>query len=208
MRLSRTLIAVAATGTALLGLTACTAGSTTAEASNSAEPVASVNEKTVVDAKRLGDDAAMDAAGAALAKCKADGIGFVSVSVVDRSGQLQAFVRGDNAAAHTIEASRQKAYTAAAFGAPTSELAKRATGDNAASRTCPTPSSSRAGSRWRPARPPSAASASAAPRPATRTRPAPRPVSTPSASRTAAQGGLEARITLPCSAQARHRVAS
>lgn len=130
MRLSRTLIAVAATGTALLGLTACTAGSTSAEASNSARPVASVDEKTVVDAKRLGDDAAMDAAKAALAKCKADGFGFVSVSVVDRSGQLQAFVRGNNAAAHTIEASRQKAYTAAAFGAPTSELAKRATGDN------------------------------------------------------------------------------
>ncbi|MFJ5859538.1 heme-binding protein, partial [Pseudarthrobacter oxydans] len=34
----------------------------------------------------------------------------------------------DNAAEHTIEAAKQKAYTAAAFGAPTSELAKRING--------------------------------------------------------------------------------
>jgi len=41
---------------------------------------------------------------------------------------VQALLRGDNAAEHTIEAAQQKAYTAAAFGAPTSELAKRING--------------------------------------------------------------------------------
>jgi len=71
----------------------------------------------------------MKAASAALAAAEADGTGFVSVSVVDRNGQLQAFVRGENAAAHTLDASREKAYTAAAFGAATSELAERASGD-------------------------------------------------------------------------------
>ena len=38
-------------------------------------------------------------------------------------------LRGDNAAEHTIEAAQQKAYTAAAFGTPTSELAKRINGN-------------------------------------------------------------------------------
>ncbi|GBP03050.1 hypothetical protein EVAR_71165_1 [Eumeta japonica] len=62
----------------------------------------------------------------ALARCAADDLGSVSVAVVDRQGELQAFVRGDNAAQHTVDASRQKAYTAAAFGADTSDLVERA----------------------------------------------------------------------------------
>lgn len=68
------------------------------------------------------------AVGAALAKCQADKLPFVTVALVDRFGTVQAILRGDNAAAHTIEAAKQKAYTAAAFGAPTSELAGRITG--------------------------------------------------------------------------------
>lgn len=54
---------------------------------------------------------ANDAAIAALARCTQQGY-RVSVSVVDRTGRLRAFVRGDGANPHTIEASRQKAYTA------------------------------------------------------------------------------------------------
>ena len=46
-----------------------------------------------------------------------------------RFGTVQSLLRGDNAAEHTIEAAKQKAYTAAAFGAPTSELAKRINGN-------------------------------------------------------------------------------
>ncbi|WP_210414900.1 GlcG/HbpS family heme-binding protein [Microlunatus elymi] len=90
-----------------------------------ATPV-TVAKKNTVTLPRVTDDAAMTAARAALTQCKADGLGFVSVSVVDRAGQLQAFVRGDTAAQHTIESSRLKAYTAAAFGADTSDLVERA----------------------------------------------------------------------------------
>lgn len=124
----RSLLAVAGAATALLLLAGCTATGEAApeEASTTETPVVNVTEDNVVTPSRLSADTAMVAAQAALAQCQADGLGFVSVSVVDRSGQLQAFVRGDNAAAHTIEASQQKAYTAAAFGADTSDLASRA----------------------------------------------------------------------------------
>ncbi|MFK3677423.1 heme-binding protein [Microbacterium sp. NPDC090218] len=124
----RSLFAAAGAATALLFLAGCTATDKSAPADSSAAETAVVNvtEEGVVTPSRLTADTAMVAAQAALAQCQADGLGFVSVAVVDRSGQLQAFVRGDNAAAHTIEASQQKAYTAAAFGADTSDLVSRA----------------------------------------------------------------------------------
>lgn len=147
MRLSHTLIATTAAALAVAGVTAgtsITAGDRTSAAAQSAaaqtasvQTAASVSGKAVVESKRLGSTEAMQAASAALAAAQEDGAGFVSVSVVDRNGQLQAFVRGENAASHTIKASREKAYTAAAFGAATSELAKRATGDNAGLKDLP-----------------------------------------------------------------------
>lgn len=82
----------------------------------------------VVSQNRISVGASAKAVGAALAKCQADKLPFVSVALVDRFGTVQALLRGDNAAEHTIESAKQKAYTAAAFGAPTSELAKRITG--------------------------------------------------------------------------------
>lgn len=123
---------------ALLAATACgspddpTALSTTAIA-----PVAvssqtpSATETGTVSAGRLSVATAGRAAQAALARCQADGLRFVTVSVVDRFGNVQAMLRGDNAAQHTVEASRAKGYTAAAFGADTSDLAGRAKGDGA-----------------------------------------------------------------------------
>ncbi|GAA1737924.1 hypothetical protein GCM10009809_36280 [Isoptericola hypogeus] len=79
----------------------------------------------VQNVRRLTVAGATKAAEAALAECHAQDVPFVTVAVVDRNGQVQAMLRGDNAAEHTLEAARQKAYTAAAFGAPTSELAGR-----------------------------------------------------------------------------------
>jgi uncharacterized protein GlcG (DUF336 family) len=84
---------------------------------------------TVVAQNRITAGASADAVRAALAKCQADKLPFVTVALVDRFGTVQALLRGDNAAEHTIEAAKQKAYTAAAFGAPTSELAKRINGN-------------------------------------------------------------------------------
>jgi uncharacterized protein GlcG (DUF336 family) len=84
--------------------------------------------ESVVAQNRISVGASAKAVGAALAKCQADKLPFVTVALVDRFGTVQAILRGDNAAEHTIESAKQKAYTAAAFGAPTSELAKRITG--------------------------------------------------------------------------------
>ena len=86
-------------------------------------------EGTTVAQNRVSATASATAVQAALAKCAADRLPFVTVAVVDRFGTLQALVRGDNAAEHTIEAAQQKAYTAAAFGAPTSELSGRISGN-------------------------------------------------------------------------------
>lgn len=135
-RLPRAL-AIAVPAVALLAVTACgstadavaesTATEVTPAAMSSQKPDDA--EKGTVAANRLSVATAGRAAQAALAKCQADGLGFVTVSVVDRFGNVQAMLRGDNAAEHTVEASRAKGYTAAAFGANTSDLADRAKGD-------------------------------------------------------------------------------
>lgn len=48
----------------------------------------------------------------------------VSAAVVDREGVLRALLRADNAAIHTPEAARRKAYTATSSRAATSAMAK------------------------------------------------------------------------------------
>jgi uncharacterized protein GlcG (DUF336 family) len=60
---------------------------------------------------------------ASLDACTKDGY-RVSVSVVDRAGILRAMTRGDEAGSHTVDSSRKKAYTAASFRRPTTELAE------------------------------------------------------------------------------------
>jgi uncharacterized protein GlcG (DUF336 family) len=47
-------------------------------------------------------------------RCRADGFS-VSVTVVDASGLMKAFVRDENNGPHTIDTSRRKAYTALTF---------------------------------------------------------------------------------------------
>ncbi|KRF09505.1 hypothetical protein ASH00_04795 [Arthrobacter sp. Soil782] len=100
------------------------------------EPAASA-EDAVLSMPRLSIEAATEAAQAALAQCQADNLGFVSVAVVDRFGQVQVLLRGDNAGEHTMESARLKGYTAAAFGSNTSELTERAAGDGATIRDIP-----------------------------------------------------------------------
>lgn len=125
----------------LLAATACGSPDDAADVSATTEiattavssqaPLEAEAEAGAVSAERLSVATAGRAAHAALARCQADGLGFVTVSVVDRFGNVQAMLRGDNAAQHTVEASRAKGYTAAAFGADTSDLADRAKGDGA-----------------------------------------------------------------------------
>jgi uncharacterized protein GlcG (DUF336 family) len=57
------------------------------------------------------------------AQAKAAELGItMSVAVVDESGNLVYFVRGDTCSFHTFETARGKAVTAAAFRRPTREL--------------------------------------------------------------------------------------
>ncbi|MBT2594211.1 heme-binding protein [Arthrobacter sp. ISL-72] len=141
MKKSNKIAAAAAAGALLLtgGLTAAAnAGTSAAPASaaaaagvSAAVPAVDIQPapETVVAQNRISVGASTAAVEAALAKCQADKLPFVTVALVDRFGTVQALLRGDNAAEHTIEAAQQKAYTAAAFGAPTSELAKRINGN-------------------------------------------------------------------------------
>jgi uncharacterized protein GlcG (DUF336 family) len=135
---STKIVAVAAAGALLLtgGITAvANAGSVPVASAPVAAPAAvpavdiQPAPETVVAQNRISVGASVAAVNAALAKCQADKLPFVTVALVDRFGTVQAILRGDNAAEHTIEAAQQKAYTAAAFGASTSELAKRINGN-------------------------------------------------------------------------------
>ena len=130
MKKSTKALAAAAAGALALtaGVTAAAnAGPGPAPAAVPAADIQPVPEN-VVQQNRISAGASARAVQAALAKCQADKLPFVTVVLVDRFGTVQALLRGDNAAEHTIEAARQKAYTAAAFGTRTSELAKRING--------------------------------------------------------------------------------
>lgn len=130
---NKIITAAAATGGLLLtgGLTAAANAGPTPAAASLAVPAADIQPvpENVVAQNRISVDASAAAVRAALGKCQADKLPFVTVALVDRFGTVQALLRGDNAAEHTIEAARQKAYTAAAFGTPTSELSKRINGN-------------------------------------------------------------------------------
>jgi len=64
--------------------------------------------------RTIGLAAASEAALAAVAECAGKGY-FVTATVVDRAGHIKAMARGDNAAPHTVDSSRRKAYTAASL---------------------------------------------------------------------------------------------
>ena len=49
----------------------------------------------------------------------------VSASVVDRNGNLAAFLRNPRSGPHTIKVSRQKAFSSATLQAPTSQMSSR-----------------------------------------------------------------------------------
>jgi uncharacterized protein GlcG (DUF336 family) len=128
MKKSTKVLAAAAAGA--LALTAGATAAANAGSAPTAVPAAAVQPvpENVVQQNRISVGASAKAVQAALAKCEADKLPFVTVALVDRFGTVQALLRGDNAAEHTIEAAQQKAYTAAAFGTPTSDLAKRING--------------------------------------------------------------------------------
>ena len=79
------------------------------------------DEDAVMTYQALKPDFAIKVAVAAMEACREEGY-QVGVSVVDRFGNLQAFVRDRFAGAHTIETATRKAWTAVSFRTNTSEL--------------------------------------------------------------------------------------
>ena len=74
--------------------------------------------------KNLSAAMALTIAQTALETCKASGYA-VSVTVVGRSGEVLAQVRGDGTGPHTMENSFRKAYTSRTFRIPSGEMVER-----------------------------------------------------------------------------------
>jgi uncharacterized protein GlcG (DUF336 family) len=82
-------------------------------------------EPVVMATKRLALETATAIAQATLDECRERGV-QIAVTVVDRGGHAQVVLRDVYAPDLTLGISRDKAYTALAFGVPTSDLADRA----------------------------------------------------------------------------------
>jgi uncharacterized protein GlcG (DUF336 family) len=87
-------------------------------------PPAVADDGAVVTYKSLSPETALEAAQAALKKCRDNGF-QVAVVVVDRFGLPQVTLRDRFAGQLAIDAATGKAYTALSFRSPTSELAKQ-----------------------------------------------------------------------------------
>jgi uncharacterized protein GlcG (DUF336 family) len=89
-----------------------------------AAPVLAVAaESATYPVRELTPEAALKAAQAALASCRASSF-QVTVVVVDRAGMVRVLLRDRFAGPHTIDAATNKAWTAATTRTATSELAK------------------------------------------------------------------------------------
>ncbi len=86
--------------------------------------IAAPAQAQVLTEKNVSTGIAMAIAHAALESCEKSGF-KVSVTVVDRSGQVKLQVRGDGANPHTFENSYRKAYTAKTIRASSAEFVKR-----------------------------------------------------------------------------------
>ncbi|MFW6024625.1 MAG: heme-binding protein [Dichotomicrobium sp.] len=82
---------------------------------------AAQEDSAFVEFRILKPEFAQKAAEAAMEACREQGY-QVGVTVVDRSGHPQVFLRDRFAGPHVYETSYRKAWTAVSFGIPTSEL--------------------------------------------------------------------------------------
>jgi uncharacterized protein GlcG (DUF336 family) len=73
-----------------------------------------VSAQGLITQKALSLEMAQAIAQGAVERCRADGFS-VSVTVIDASGLLKAFLRDEGNGPHTIDLSRRKAYTALTF---------------------------------------------------------------------------------------------
>ena len=84
-------------------------------------PALAEDDEGLVTYKALKPELAIDLAKAAMLHCREQGY-QVGVSVVDRSGILQTFMRDRYAGSHTVETATRKAWTAVSFRTNTSDL--------------------------------------------------------------------------------------
>jgi uncharacterized protein GlcG (DUF336 family) len=87
-------------------------------------PPAVADDGAIVTYKSLSPETALEAAQAALKKCRDNGF-QVAVVVVDRFGLPQVMLRDRFAGQLAIDTATAKAYTALSFRSPTSDLAKQ-----------------------------------------------------------------------------------
>ncbi|GAA2688244.1 hypothetical protein GCM10010400_61190 [Streptomyces aculeolatus] len=120
--------ATAVVGGSVLGVattaTAEPAAASAAAPAAAAPAKAGVGGKDLTTTRHLTDDAALEAAQAALKAAEKDGQ-RVSVAVVDRNGNTVVTLRGDGAGPQSYESAERKAYTAVSWNAPTSDLVER-----------------------------------------------------------------------------------
>jgi uncharacterized protein GlcG (DUF336 family) len=83
--------------------------------------VAAAADSATFAVRTITPEAALHAAQAALAKCRAEGF-QVAVAVVDRSGVTQVLLRDRHAAPHTVDTAQRKAQTAVNFKMSTTAL--------------------------------------------------------------------------------------
>ena len=77
----------------------------------------------VLNERQISLAMAQEAAEAALAQCSSEGF-RVSVTVVDRNGQIKAVLRGDGTGPHTLDSSRRKAFTSLSFRSSSADFTR------------------------------------------------------------------------------------
>ena len=82
--------------------------------------------QTLVTERTLSQNAAHEAANAALEQCRKDGY-KVTVTVLNRAGRTAVVLHDDGANPHTLQNSLRKAYTSLTFRTPSGEFGRRVT---------------------------------------------------------------------------------
>jgi uncharacterized protein GlcG (DUF336 family) len=93
-------------------------------ASDSAFAASNTGMPLTVNIKRLSLDTALRIGKAAIEKCRKEGVS-VTVTVIDRGGDVQVVLRDTLAMDVSIAISKKKAYTAMEFNSPTSAMEDR-----------------------------------------------------------------------------------
>lgn len=93
-------------------------------ASDSAFAASNTGQPLTVNIKRLSLDTALRIGKAAIEKCRKEGVS-VTVTVIDRGGDVQVVLRDTLAMDVSIAISKKKAYTAMEFNSPTSAMEDR-----------------------------------------------------------------------------------